>query len=253
MSAALSISRLRTRKGFAGARLVLLAGAALILLQISSCGRQSASLPVMAEHPIRHSGSEFYVQKFEVTVAEWNACHEAGGCALKLRTPAEMAAEQTPATGLSHEDVEEYVDWISRSTGHEFRLPTVAEWKAMAAPILSDAPDPTFTDASLRWASTYRTENNAPRELRPRGSFSQTSEGIADLDGSVWEWTQDCYGGPAGGNVDAADCISYWAAGEHAAALFSKVRDPARGGCAVGTPPAHLGMRLVTDSRVASM
>jgi hypothetical protein len=29
------------------------------------------------------------------------------------------------------------------------------------------------------------------------------------------------------------------------------VRDPARGGCAVGAPPAHLGFRLVTDKKPA--
>ncbi|MEC8042421.1 MAG: formylglycine-generating enzyme family protein, partial [Pseudomonadota bacterium] len=33
----------------------------------------------------------------------------------------------------------------------------------------------------------------------------------------------------------------------HVAAIPYLVRDPARGGCAVGSPPAHLGMRLISD------
>ena len=248
MTIAAAISHLRTRKGLAGAGLVLVAGAVLILAGVISSDRQTAPMPAMAEAPVRHGGSELYVQKFEVTVAEWNACHEAGGCSLRLRAPTGKAAAATPATGLNHNDVDEYINWINRGTGHEFRLPTVAEWKAMAAPILAEEREPTFDDPSLSWASRYITENNAPRALKPQGSFSETPEGIADLDGSVWEWTQDCYGGEAGGNLTGAKCMAYWAAGEHDAALAYMIRDPARGGCAVGTPPAHLGMRLVTDS-----
>ena len=49
-------------------------------------------------------------------------------------------------------------------------------------------------------------------------------------------------------SVPAAYCAAYWAGGEHLSAMSYLIRDPARGGCAVGTPPAHLGMRLVTDT-----
>jgi hypothetical protein len=38
--------------------------------------------------------------------------------------------------------------------------------------------------------------------------------------------------------------------GEHVAAMSYLIRNPARGGCAVGTPPAHLGLRLVSDRMV---
>ncbi len=87
----------------------------------------------------------------------------------------------------------------------------------MAASVLPDKPDPIFSDTSLSWASAYLTGGLAPRAIRPQGSFSVSPEGIADLDGSVMT------------------------------AMSHLVRDPARGGCAVGTPPAHLGMRLVSD------
>jgi hypothetical protein len=42
-------------------------------------------------------------------------------------------------------------------------------------------------------------------------------------------------------------CPAFYVGGEHIAVMSYLVRDPARGGCAVGTPPAHLGMRLVSD------
>ncbi|MEO0864526.1 MAG: SUMF1/EgtB/PvdO family nonheme iron enzyme [Pseudomonadota bacterium] len=119
----------------------------------------------------------------------------------------------------------------------------------MAEPVLPDEPDPIFTDPSLTWASAYLIEGNAPRALKPQGSFSTSPQGVADLDGSVWEWTQDCYAGSAG-TADPTRCPAFFVGGEHIAAMSYLVRDPARGGCAVGTPPAHLGMRLVSDEPV---
>ncbi len=204
-------------------------------------------LPAMSERPVvLADGRRLYVQKYEVTVADWNACHAAGACALELRVRPGFDAATTPATGVSHSDVGEYVRWINRETGAGFRLPSAAEWTSMARDVLPEEPDPIYTDPSLSWASTYLIDGIAPRALLPQGSFSTSAEGIADLDGSVWEWTQDCYAGPSEG-VDPDRCPAYFVGGEHMAAMFFLERDPARGGCAVGSPPAHLGFRLVSD------
>jgi formylglycine-generating enzyme required for sulfatase activity len=110
----------------------------------------------------------------------------------------------------------------------------------MAAEVLPHTPDPIFTDPDLRWAFAYLTSPQTKRTLRPIGSFETTSQGIVDLNGSVWEWTQDCYRGEADGQVLS----------DHYPAMSFLVRDPARGGCAVRSPPAHLGMRLVSDRKV---
>ena len=213
-------------------------------------GHDPALLPEMAPSPVTLStGALLYVQKYEVTVAEWNTCHDRGGCSLRLRARPGQAAETTPATGLSHVDVGEYLRWINQATGAAFRLPTAGEWSEMAAAVLPEKADPIFTDPSLTWASAYLTEGSTPRALKPRGSFSTSPEGIADLDGSVWEWTQECYSG-ASGPVDPARCPAFFVGGEHVAAMSYLIRDPARGGCAVGSPPAHLGMRLVSETAI---
>ncbi|PVA10862.1 nitrate reductase [Pelagivirga sediminicola] len=188
-----------------------------------------------------------WVQRHEVTVSEWNTCHDAGGCGLWLVTRPDQDPDTTPATGLSYPDTQEYVAWLNDTTGHAFRLPRVAEWSAMAESVIPDTPDPIFTDPRLSWASAYMLEAELPRALRPSGSFSTTEDGIADLDGSVWEWTDDCYAG-SGAPARPDRCPAFWVAGIHMAAMSYLERDPARGGCAVGTPPAHLGMRLVTDN-----
>ncbi|MFL4471289.1 formylglycine-generating enzyme family protein [Tateyamaria armeniaca] len=222
--------------------------AAAIWVALSGRGPDRSYLPDMTNAPIVLSdGRAIYVQRFEVTIAEWNICVAEGACALPLRARPDQDATITPATGLSYVDVRQYVDWINDKTGQNFRLPTATEWAEMAAPILPDEPDPIFTDPALSWASTYLIEGNATRALKPQGSFSTSPHGVADLDGSVWEWTQDCYAGSAQ-NTDPARCPAFFVGGEHIAAMSYLVRDPARGGCAVGSPPAHLGMRLVSDT-----
>lgn len=207
-------------------------------------------LPVMSDRPILlPDGRALYVQRHEVTIAEWARCVAQDACALSVRARADQDPATTPATGLNYIDVQEYITWINDASEHTFRLPTAHEWHVMAASVLPDEPDPIFTDPSMTWASAYLIEGTAPRALKPQGSFTISPEGIADLDGSVWEWTQECYAGASDG-MDPSRCPAFFVGGEHVAAMSYLVRDPARGGCAVGTPPAHLGMRLVSDTPV---
>lgn len=223
---------------------------AVAAFMVAERGPDMDYVPQMAAKPaVSESGGPLYVQAREVTIAEWNRCHADGACTLALRAPPGGMANEWPATGLNWLDVNEYLAWIKRVSGHDFRLPTAQEWYAMAKPVLPEAPDPIFTDPSLSWASDYLLEGLTERQLRPVGSWSTTEEGISDLDGSVWEWTQDCY-------IDNSDtmkvpiCPAYIVGGEHEAVIPFLVRDPARGGCAVGAPPPHLGMRLVTDDHL---
>lgn len=214
--------------------------------------RKPDYVPTMAPTPITTAqGAKLYVQLREVTIAEWNRCHDDNACTLALRAPQGHQGRDFPATGLNWVDVNEYLTWAKARSGLDLRLPTAEEWSLMAASVMPEKPDPIFTDPDLTWASAYLTEGLVPRRLKPSGSFATTAEGIEDLDGNVWEWTQDCYSGASdieAQNTDA--CPAFVVAGEHAAVIPFLVRDPARGGCAVGSPPPHLGMRLVSNSPV---
>ena len=195
-------------------------------------------------------GQFLNVQTREVTVAQWQSCFDAGACQLDLSS--RTRSPDYPATGLSHPDTVEYATWLNATTKGKWRLPTASEWHEIAAEVLPEKPDPIFTDPSLTWASTYLTDaDRTGRTLRPSGTFTATSAGIEDLDGNVWEWTQDCYAGANGqGALVSPDrCPAFIMGGEHEAVMSYLVRDPARGGCAVGAPPAHLGMRLVSDGK----
>lgn len=231
--------------------LVLLAVAAVTGVLLHPWDPSTVSKPVMAPQAvILPDGAVIYVQKYEVTVAEWNACHADGACSQALTAKGRYAEHEMPATGLSYVDVSEYLAWINEVTGEDFRLPSILEWEFMAAEVLPEEPDPIFIDPELTWAAAYLTVPQTKRTLRPQGTFDTTSQGIVDLNGSVWEWTQDCYAGASEGQITRDRCPAFFVGGEHVAAMSFLVRDPARGGCAVGAPPAHLGMRLVSDRKV---
>lgn len=208
-------------------------------------GPDLSLVPEMVPHKMV-DGHGLWVQTHEVTLADWNLCAQDGGCALTLRPPPGRAASDFPATGISWLDAQEYLAWINRKTGQGLRLPTRAEWADMAAEVMPETPDPIFTDPNLTWASAYLIEGLQDRRLEPTGHYAVTGDGIADLDGNVWEWTESCYDdGREGITMDR--CPAFYAMGVHEAVMSFLVRDPALGGCAMGAPPAHLGMRLVAD------
>lgn len=228
-----------------GAIVGAIVGAALMMR-----GPDPHFAPMLPMTPVAmQNGRTLNVQTREVTVAQWQDCHRAGFCGLDLSTY-ETEADY-PATGLSFSDAMQYVDWINSVSDATWRLPTAAEWRELAAEVMPTKPEPIFTDPSLTWASTYLTEaNRTGRALRPSGAFATTTAGIEDLDGNVWEWTQDCYAGSSGQGetIEIDRCPAFIMGGEHEAVVPYLVRDPARGGCAVGAPPAHLSMRLVSDA-----
>ncbi len=229
-----------------GLGVVALVGAALVLRGPEDLPFNRSDI-LQTELVALQDGRNLRVQTHEVTILEWQACHDAGACELDFSH--KLKDMDYPATGLSYIDAMQFVGWINGQSDTNWRLPTSAEWAELSAEVMPRKPDPIFTDPSLTWASAYLIEaGRTGRTLRPSGAFSTTSNGVADLDGNVWEWTQDCYAGSNGqGATNPGRCPAFVMGGEHEAVMAYLVRDPARGGCAVGAPPAHLGMRLVAD------
>jgi formylglycine-generating enzyme required for sulfatase activity len=99
----------------------------------------------------------------------------------------------------------------------------------------------------MAWAAQYGQEETPGGPVRTQGSWSGTADGIFDVNGNVWEWTDSCItAAPLG--VDATRCPAMKVMGAHASVLSVFVRNPASGGCATGKPPTHVGFRLVEDA-----
>jgi len=184
------------------------------------------------------------VARNEVTVAEWQACSDAGAC--ENIAPAVAAPQVTPMTGVNWFDVVAYVDWYNESHHRHLRLPTAEEWRGFSGKPEPKAAKPLFDDPRLAWAANYGQEETPRGPVRPQGSWPRTKTGLQDIEGNVWEWTSTC-ATPAASGADTSRCPAMTAMGAHRAILPVFVRDPASGGCATGRPPTHIGFRLVED------
>lgn len=200
-------------------------------------GMVAVSLHEAGNHPL-------LVSRYEVSWASWQQCFQEGGCSY-LPKPAPGGAA-LPVTGVNWFDASEYLAWANARGGGGLRLPTIAEWRELDRSLARPKPEPAFSDPRLSWAATYGQESTPVGPVRPMGSFSTTPDGVSDLDGNVWEWTSSCYKTGLGPNAESL-CPAFYAAGAHEAAVSVFVRNPALGGCATGTPPTHLGLRLVAD------
>jgi formylglycine-generating enzyme required for sulfatase activity len=133
----------------------------------------------------------FAVGKTEVTFAEWDACVAAGACA-KASDSGRGPGDQ-PAVNVSWNDAKEYVAWLSRITGKEYRLLSEAEWEYAAR---------AGTTTAYSWGDEIG-EGNAncggcgshwdKKQTAPVGSFKPNDFGLYDIHGNVWEWCEDVW------------------------------------------------------------
>ena len=104
---------------------------------------------------------------------------------------------------MSWTDAKEYVRWLSRKTGVEYRLLSESEWEYVAR---AGTTGPfhfgrrfrpsrrTTTGATLR----LRPQGPVPEAYRAVGSFPSNAFGLHDVHGNVREWVEDCWHGATG-------------------------------------------------------
>lgn len=187
-------------------------------------------------------GSTLQVMTREVTKREWKACADAGACE-DLTGAIPPSEPDLPMTGVNRFDVEAYLAWVNDQGSRHYRLPSVAEWQEIASALPRKQYRKLFDDPRLSWAADYGSMPAISGVLRTSGSFGTLPNGISDLSGNVWEWTATC----AKDGFDPDRCPAYKVEGQHETAISIFVRDPFSGGCAAGTPPNHVGFRLVSE------
>ena len=150
--------------------------------------------------------------RYEVTFAQWDACHRGGGCS---HSPGDggWGRGSRPVINVSWKDAQEYVGWLSDMAGKTYRLLSESEWE-YAARAGTDTPyywgaEPGTGRANCeqcgeRWSSA-KTEST--------GSFPPNRFGLFDTLGNVWEWVEDCghrdyTGAPSDGRawLEPGDC-----------------------------------------------
>ena len=192
--------------------------------------------------------STIHVARFEVTFRDWDRCVADGGCAYQPRKRRYQAADH-PVTGVSWLDVQRYIRWLSDTTGREFRLPKASEWDFLAKDVVEREAKKLWDDPRLAWATDYASYGlRKPKATHPVGHYGANRQGIHDLDGNVWEWTDTCWRGVGSADEATESCGgARILAGAHRTYQSEFVREVPAGGCSIGFPPSNLGFRVVLD------
>jgi formylglycine-generating enzyme required for sulfatase activity len=123
-----------------------------------------------------------------------------------------------PAICLTWHDAQDYVAWLSRKAGYQYRLPSEAEWEfaARARRVPGTYQRLEFgedvEDICANANTSVKECDDGFANTAPVGSFPPNDFGIHDTIGNVWEFIEDCptpnyEGAPADGSVwKGGDC-----------------------------------------------
>lgn len=194
----------------------------------------------------------FAIGRFEVTMAEWDACAAAGACAWRPDDRG-LGRGRLPAFELSAEDALAYLAWLTATTGHPYRLPSEAEWE-YAARALSASPYPWGTGVDPAMVACEGCAGDAgPRRPAAAGSFPANAFGLFDMAGSLWEWTADCWNErlaavPADGRAaDAGNCLARVLKGGSFLSRPHALRPASRDWAFAGQREVTRGFRVARD------
>ena len=130
------------------------------------------------EKPVhRVTVSDFYIGKYEVTQAQWEAVMD--------NNPSFFKGGSLPVEMVSWKDVQLFIAKLNQITGKQYRLPTEAEWEfaARGGDRCRECKYSGSNDIdSVAWqdVTTHPVGTKQPNEL-----------GIYDMSGNVSEWCDD--------------------------------------------------------------
>lgn len=143
-------------------------------------------------------GKVYYLAKFETTWSEYARAVREANCAAPRNdlnqprlSPRGALLDEHPVTGITVDEFACYLGWLSKKSGHRYRLPTPEEWLA-AARSASAAPRAWSAEDRVRAA---QQSHHDPREavnmgiVRPVGLGEPSGDGLFDLEGNAAEAT----------------------------------------------------------------
>ncbi len=172
-----------------------------------------------------------------------------------------------PAVCVSWNDAQAYTDWLSRTTGKTYRLPSEAEYeyaaRAGGTARFAFTDDPAelcrFANGADQSAKTAGLPEDAPYMAcsdgypftAPVGSFAANAFGLHDLIGNVWEWTADCFADDyTGAGSDSAvrtepDCKAHAVRGGDWFSMPASLRPAVRAKASADARHDDIGFRVV--------
>ena len=102
-----------------------------------------------------------------------------------------MGRGRKPAIGISRLNAWMFCEWLSKKTGHNYRMPTEAEWEYAARAGSQSMYYFGNDESELEDYAWY--EYNSDFESQEVGTKKPNDFGIYDMHGNVWEFCWDYY------------------------------------------------------------
>lgn len=147
----------------------------------------------VSELPAHHVNinAPLLMGRYEVTVAQWDICTREGSC--RTSTPPIPGHAEHPVVNVSWQDAQDYLAFLSKKTGAEYRLPTEAEWE-YAARATQTTRYPWGHDIGVNHASCDDCATSShEKTTHPIGQFGANAFRVFDMLGNVREWVMDCW------------------------------------------------------------
>ncbi len=146
-----------------------------------------------SEQPVRSVSiaAPLAIGKYEVTVAQWQACASAGFCR-DIGSPGQDDAVR-PVQNISWADAETFLAWLKSETGETYRLPSEAEWEYAARGGSSTRYwwGDSFEDGRANCAECGEEwDRKKPANI---GFYDANPFGLHGMNGGVSEWVADCW------------------------------------------------------------
>jgi formylglycine-generating enzyme required for sulfatase activity len=133
----------------------------------------------------------FAIGETPVTVADWKACMAAKACSFLPRM--RVAEDRTPVHNLSWEDAAQYMAWLSKTSGHPYRLPNEAEWEYAAR---GGTTSRYWWGESVGMYLANCTDCGGTQDMYgplPVDALQPNPFGLYGMLGGVAQWTADCW------------------------------------------------------------